>query len=176
MATLLAVGTFAVHQLRFAFSGGADSVTGHAYLVALGPVLAGLLLLAAASALRRLARGVADPAPRFRRLWLGASASLFVVYCTQEASEGALTSGHPGGLADGGWVALPLAVAIGLAIALIMRGAAQAARLVRRACWRLRVPTAPVESSIPVSLRRVLRVAARNLAPRGPPRVSVQRS
>jgi hypothetical protein len=168
MATLLAVGTFVVHQLRFALSGAAEPVSGHAYLVPLGPVLAGLLLLALASALARLARGVADPAPRLRRLWPGASGSLFVVYFAQEAIEGALTSGHPGGLADGGWIAIPLAIAIGLVIALLMCGAAAAARLITRRP-RVGVPVAAFEAFIPPWTRPRTRAVERHMAPRGPP-------
>jgi hypothetical protein len=175
MATLMAVGTLLVHQLRFALSGGAQPVNGHAYLVPLAPVLAGLLLIGCASALARLARGVADPAPRLRRLWAGASASLFGVYCVQEAIEGSLTSGHPGGFAHGGWIALPLAIAIGLAIALLMRGVASIARRAPRR-WRVPVAVAPVETSLRLpAFPRAVSVE-RHLAPRGPPLASVHSS
>ena len=175
MATLMAVGTLLVHQLRFALSGSAEPVSGHAYLVPLTPILAGLLLIGCASALARFARGIADPAPRLRRLWAGVSASLLGVYCAQEAIEGALTSGHPGGFAHGGWIALPLAIVIGLAIALLMRGVAGIARRAPRR-WRVAVPTAPVKTSLrPPALPRAVSVE-RHLAPRGPPLASVHSS
>lgn len=174
MAALLGAGTFAVHQLRFALAGTPESPGGHGYLVPLGPLLALLLLLTFAYALARIARAVADPAPRFRRLWPAASVSLFAVYCVQEAIEGMLTAGHPAGLSHGGWVALPLALVIGFAIALLMRGAAEAARLAQgRAPWlppvtatRSRVVLAPW--SPPRS-----RALHRHLAARGPPLTSV---
>jgi hypothetical protein len=183
MAALMGAGTFAVHQLRFALPvgddrGGAPAFGGHGYLVSLGPVLVGLLLLAFAAALARLARGVPEPAPRFRRLWAGATASLFAVYCAQESIEGMLTTSHPGGLVGvlghGGWVALPLAVAVGLAIALVMRGAAAVSALVAaRSPWNGAPPVDAVQVHLPPWAPRPTHVSARHLAPRGPPVTSV---
>jgi hypothetical protein len=183
-AALMGAGTFGVHQLRFALpigdgGGGAGAVAGHGYLVPLGPVAAGVLLLAFAAGLARIARDAPEPAPRFRRLWAGASASLFAVYCAQESIEAMLTSGHPAGLerllGHGGWTALPMAVAVGLAIALIVRGAAAASALVaaRRAPWAFPSPAAPVHALLPPSAPRRMNGAARHLAARGPPALSV---
>lgn len=183
MAALTGAGTVAVHQLRFALTfshGTADpaALRGHGYLVALAPALAGLLLVAFAVGLARMARGAADPAPRFRRLWAGASASLFAVYCAQEAVEGMLTDGHPAGIqgvfGHGGWVALPLAIAVGLAIALIMRGAAAASALVAaRAPWRAPSSTPATHALLPPWTARPTLATARHLAARGPPASSV---
>jgi hypothetical protein len=183
MAALMGAGTYAVHQLRYALSydggaGHADSLSGHAYLGALGPVLAGLLLLALAAALGRVARGTADSAPRLRRLWAGASGSLLAVYCAQETVERLLGGGHAGGVpgmfAHGGWVAVPLALAVGLAIALLMRGAAAATALVAaRAPWRPPAPAAPLHFLLPPWAPRTSLAPARHLAARGPPAVSV---
>jgi hypothetical protein len=183
MAALMGAATFAVHQLRFALSAGggsgaAQSFGGHGYLVPLGPLLAGLLVLAFAVALACLARGAHERMPRFKRLWAGATASLFTVYCTQELIEGMLTSGHPAGLdrvvGHGGWVALPVAVVMGLAIALIMRGAAAASTLIAaRSPWNAPTPAAAVQTHLPPWTQRRVPACARYLAARGPPAVSV---
>lgn len=174
MAALLGAGTFAVHQLRFTLAGTVESPGGHGYLVPLGPVIALGLLLAFAGALARVARAAPDPAPRLRRLWPGASVSLFAVYCVQEAIEGLLTTGHPAGLAHGGWIALPLAIVIGLGIALAMRGAAEAARLVEgRAPWLPPAAPAPVRAVPAPWSPPCLRGINRHLAARGPPLASV---
>jgi len=183
MAALMGTGTYAVHQLRYALSydGGArhaESLSGHAYLAALGPVLAGLLLLALAAALARVARGSADPAPRVRRLWAGTSVSLLAVYCAQETVERLLGGGLPGGVpgmfSHGGWVAVPLAVAVGLAIALLMRGAAAATALVAtRAPWHAPGSSPALPALLPPWAPRTVAATARHLAARGPPAVSV---
>jgi hypothetical protein len=182
MAALMGAGTFAVHQLRFALSsghgsGGAIAAQGHGYLVPLGPVLAGLLLVAFAAGLARIARGTHEPVPRFRRLWAGASAALLAVYCAQESIEGLVTAGHHTGphalAAHGGWVALPLAIAVGLAIALIMRGAATASALVAtRAPWRPPAPVASVQVLPPAATPRRASGCSLYLAARGPPVLS----
>jgi hypothetical protein len=183
MAALMGGGTYAVHQLRYALSydGGArhaDSLSGHAYLGALGPMLAGFLVLALAAALARVARGAVEPAPRLRRLWAGASGSLLAVYCAQETVERLLGGGHAGGVpalfSHGGWIAVPLAVAIGLGIAVLMRGAAAATELVgTRAPWQAPAPAAPLHVLLPPWAPRTSSASARHLAARGPPAVSV---
>lgn len=183
MAALLGVGTFSVHQLRFAltFRGGTGNplaMQGHGYLVPLAPVLAGLLLVAFALGLARVARGAADRTPRFRRLWAGASGALFAVYCAQEWIEGALTAGHPGGaegvFGHGGWIALPLALAIGLVIAAIMRGAAAASSLAgSRAPWQPPAPLPTVRVELPPWVAPRVARPIRHLAARGPPALSV---
>jgi hypothetical protein len=185
MAALMGAGTFGVHQLRYALSydhgaTGALALDGHGYLAPLGPVLVGALVLALAAALARVARGVAEPAPRLRLLWAGTSASLLAVYCAQESIErllsGAQPEGVPGMFAHGGWVALPLAVAVGLAIALVMRGTAAAAALMaakRRAPWHAPPQAPPLDVLLPPWAPRRTRSAARHLAARGPPAASI---
>jgi hypothetical protein len=177
MAALMGAGAYGVHQLRFLLSpSGGATLRAHAYLAPIGTVVMVLLLFTLAAALARIARGVAEDAPRLRRLWAGASASLVAVYCAQETMERLLTQGDRQGLfAHGGLVALPLAIAIGLAIALLMRGtsaasevAAEARRMARPA---LRFP-AFVALLMPWTPRSA-RPAARHLAARGPPPVSV---
>lgn len=172
MAALMAAGTFGVHQLRFALSDDhAREAYGHAYLSAVAPVLAALLLLAVAAAVGRKARGVVERAPRTRRVWAGASGGLIAAYCTQESVEGLLTHGHATGMfAHGGWVALPLAVVVGLGIALITRGAATASLVAVRAVRPAASPREPlVEALLPPWTPWRTSATARHLAARGPP-------
>jgi hypothetical protein len=154
LAALMGAGTFAVHQARYALgyrdeASGALAAQGHAYLIAAGPLLAGAVMLVVAELIRRTARGGAGaPAPRFKRLWACASLGLFVTYAVQESVEGALAAHHPAGgagvLGHGGWLALPLAILVGLAIALAMRGASAATSLgAPRRPWRAPLPAAP---------------------------------
>jgi hypothetical protein len=169
----MAAGTFGVHQLRFALADEhARAVYGHGYLSAVAPALAALLLLAFAAALRRVASGVAEAAPRLRRLWAGSSAALLAAYCVQESIEGILTHGHATGVFEhGGWVALPLALAVGLGIALVERGAAAASTLVaeRRPLMVASQRGAILEAVLPPWAPRRTSATARHLAARGPP-------
>lgn len=168
----MAAGTFGVHQLRFALSDDhVRAAYGHGYLAAVAPVLAALLLLAFAAGLARVARGAVQVAPRLRRLWAGASTGLIAAYCAQESIEGLLTHGHATGMFEhGGWVALPLALAVGLAIALIARGAAAASTLVpRRAPWSAPAPAPPLRLLLPPWTPRTTHAGTRRLGARGPP-------
>jgi hypothetical protein len=125
-ASLLALGALAVHQLRYALAYGGDAGSalasqGHGYLTAVAPTLVSLTAatLAATLILPALTRLAARPE---RRRPHASAASLFAVallgtFSVQELVEGALAAGHPSGaaavLGDGGWLALPLALAIG---------------------------------------------------------------
>jgi hypothetical protein len=186
---LIAIGALGVHDLRYllAYHGHAGeelAMQGHAYLRFATPLIAGLLVLAAAAFATRLMRAYSTghgdeprPLPSSSRMWALASALLISVYSTQEWMEGLLASGHPGGIAapysHGGWVALPLALVIGLVIALLLRGAAVAIAVVAsKGRARLR-PAAPAQ--LPSSVARSvwsapsLGALARRLAPRAPP-------
>jgi hypothetical protein len=69
-------------------------------------------------------------------------------------------------------VTLPLAVAIGLAIALIMRATAAATRLVRaHAASRPIAHATPLQAVLPPWTPVRTRAAARHMAARGPPAV-----
>lgn len=183
---LLAVGAFALHQLRYALGYGDAAMQtlaahGHGYLAFVTPLIALVVALAAGRFLAALARAgrtgrAGGRSGRFARVWLAASSVLFATYAGQELLEGALSAGHPGGIAavvgGGGWWALPLAVVIGLLVALLMRGADACLALAARR----RVGSRPRQ---PVSIRRpapaelpVPRVPARHLAGRAPPLAS----
>src|SRR5947209_2599105 len=180
MAALLAGASFAVHQLRFAIGYGSRSDAalahqGHGYLDVLAPVVIGALMIAVAEFTAGLARRRgALRIPPLRRLWLVSAAALVSVYALQELAEGMLAAGHAGGVAgvfgSGGWVAVPLALAVGLIVALLMRGAAA----VERAAGR---PFRIVSGALPAA-RMVHRTPARGRlflgagAPRAPPAAS----
>jgi hypothetical protein len=130
LASLLALGAFGVHQLRYLLAYGGDSgralgEQGHDYLASALPVLAALGLAALlATALRvRLGPGLSQTSWSGRILFC--SAALLAIYSGQELLEGVLAAGHPGGAAAlvgaGGWIALPLTVAFGFLLALAMR-------------------------------------------------------
>jgi len=183
LAGLLAGGAFALHQLRYLLGYGDHSHSelggqGHGYMTLLAPLVAAALLLVAADVAARLFRARAerqpDRAPRLAPLWAVAAAFLLAAYAVQETVEGALAPGHPGGVAGvlghGGWVALPLAAAIGLAIALVVRGAEGAIELAAEPPLRVARPrplVAPGSSARP-SRPRGHRIA-RHLGARGPP-------
>jgi hypothetical protein len=125
LASILAVGAFSLHQLRYLIASGAPSATeGHRYMGDLLPALSVLVLAAILATLLRGTEGASPArAPLARRIAIFAAA-LLAIYGSQELFEG-LMAGHPMSLtaivAHGGWVALPLAVAIGSLAALLLR-------------------------------------------------------
>jgi hypothetical protein len=132
-AALFAAGWWAVHQLRYLLAYGAGSgdalhQTGHAYLGPVAPLLGMALVLGFA---RMVVRVTAAPAGRSARtqrltvLWPACAGGIALLYAAQETTEGVLAAGHPAGLAaifgHGGWLAVPLAVMAGLAVAAALR-------------------------------------------------------
>src|SRR4051794_37144892 len=98
LASILAVGAFALHQLRYLIAlGGSSSVElaqdGHRYM---SELLAPVSILVLAAVLATLIRGTesASPAraPLGRRIAIFAVA-LFAIYAGQELLEGLLASG-----------------------------------------------------------------------------------
>jgi hypothetical protein len=141
----------------------------------------GVLAVVIAAFAWRLLRGHVDEPrlPSTRRLWAFLSGVLIAIYVCQEWIEGQLAGGHAAGIAGivgaGGWLALPLAIAVGLVIALLLRGAEAAIALAaapRRRSW---LRAGPVLALLAPSVWRPLRgdALARRLAPRGPPLASV---
>jgi hypothetical protein len=180
LAALIAAGTFGVHQGRYLFgyrdhASAALATQGHAYLGSFATLVAGVLVLVFAELVRRVARGGTATAPSFRRLWLGTTLALAAIYVVQELVEGALAAHHPEGLTGvaghGGWVALPLAGAIGLAIGLLMRGATAATELAAspRRPWSSPAPLAPLHAAFAPAHARAFRRASHARLARGPP-------
>jgi hypothetical protein len=175
---LLAAGSAAVHQLRYAIGYGHDArhelaTQGHAYLAVMLPFAAALAVVALASMLRG---GLADPGrgPRRRRSLgrtaLIAFAALACVYVGQELLEGALAGAHPDGVAavvgDDGWVALLLAAPVSGLVALGLRADEALAREWTRA-RPLPLESLPIRAG--ARIRRVPPAARIALAARGPP-------
>ena len=132
-AALLALGALAVHELRYllAYGGQAHSAMmsqGHGYLGELAPALVVLALSALCGRLATAALGRPMATGGSRPLWRAAAAfaaALAAIFAAQELVEGAVFAGHAAGVAavlgGGGWLALPLALAIGLITAVADR-------------------------------------------------------
>src|SRR3954454_25301022 len=121
-AGLLGTGALAVHQLRYLLAGSSPDGSVPEYLGPAGSMLVGVLVLA----LARVLLGRRASTPRLRFLWPATALALIAVYCVQETAEGLSPTAH------GGWVAVPLACVIALAIALVMRGSSRVAAGARR--------------------------------------------
>ena len=184
---LIAVGALGVHDLRYLLAYGDRTgqelaLTGHAYLRFVTPVVAGLIVLAAVAFAARLARAYAGEredgrsVPSTRQMWALTSSLLIVVFACQEWTEGLVSEGHPGGFtapfSHGGLLAIPLALAIGLLIALALRGASAAIAVAARRSARLRISAAtPLVSTVTRSVwaTPVAGALSRRLSPRAPP-------
>jgi hypothetical protein len=158
-ASLLSLGAFAVHQLRYLLAyghqtGQALAHQGHGYLSDGGGVAAALAL---ATLLATLLAGVLAPNRRagepaavvFRRTAGLYALALLAIFCVQELIEGAVAVGHPAGfaavLAHGGWVSLPLALAIGAVCSLVTLALQGVERTLARTASRPR-PARPAVS------------------------------
>jgi hypothetical protein len=127
LAAILAVGAFALHQLRYLIAPGVSSgeLAAHDYMTDL---LAPIAVMVLAGVLATLIRGTEGASPTRtpigRRMTVFAVA-LFAIYVGQESLEAIVTSDHAGSLVatltGGGWLALPLAVVIGALSALLAR-------------------------------------------------------
>jgi hypothetical protein len=180
-AVLLLVGSLAVHHGRFLFATpehehGLAAV--HRYLPyagALAGCLAFLLVAQLVVWLGRSTSGGEVPAlPRAGTLWLACTTCLLTVFAGQESVETLLAHGHLPTLVEllgaGGWAAVPLSLAAGGLVALLLRGAAAVV------AWAVSRPAHRPRRALPVAQRapRVVlapagSVLARRLAGRGPP-------
>jgi len=178
LTALLALGALALHQLRYLVAhgeqaGAALASEGHAYLGVVALVVAvvlGAAMLDFGLALLRARGG----APSAGRRWLALSSALLVIYVCQESLEGVLVAHHASGLAavlgNGGWVSLPLALAIGGIVAVLLRGAELAIGTRRRG--RRPAPRAGVVARLESAERLSANLLARHLAGRAPPSYS----
>jgi hypothetical protein len=183
LAGVIAPAALVLHELRYLIGFGhhaheALAERGHAYLPLAGGVAGLMLALAAAQLIvaldraRRTAR--AEEPPGLVQVWIVLAVALLGVYTGQELLEAALTAGRDVSaaavLADGGWSALPLALAIGALAALLVHGAGRRVALVAR-CARPR-PARPTPLNPRRRVAPVLTptsVIARHLAGRAPP-------
>jgi hypothetical protein len=185
LAALLSAGTLAVHELRYLAAYGRDtdqalSEQGHAYLTAVGPLVALLLALVAAGLVRAAARGRFGGGGRFgfRRGWLTISTTIYAIFAAQESIEGLLAGGHASGLAavfaNGGWLAIVFALAVGALLAWLVRempAAAAATTRGLRAPLLCLIPAPHLQLAAADATHRAAG-APRHLAPRGPPATS----
>jgi len=151
-------------------------VHGHSYLTLATTLVVLACIVALGGFLASIARGDGKgrSAPALWRVAAAAGGVLLAIYCVQELLEGVVAGGHPAGAAGvwgaGGWSAVPLAAAVGLVIALLLRGAEEVlARLADRpARARRRSPAIVLRPSQRVASVRHAGLA-RHLASRAPP-------
>jgi hypothetical protein len=148
----------------------------HVYLGWLMPLAAALLFLAIAQlavTLRRGGRGSGPRLPSAPTLWAAATVTLLTAFGVQETLELTAVHGHLPEVADllghGGWQVVPLALTIGGAVALLLRGAARAIAWALRRRPPLARTAGPVARRPRAPLASRGSVVARNLAGRGPP-------
>jgi hypothetical protein len=179
-AALFPLAAYLVHQLRYLLAAEGDAghqleSQGHAYLSWLTVPVTLLAASAAGAFAAHLAvarrEGGEARVARARVPWLVVAGALLAVYVGQELLEGALASGHPGGLVGvlggGGWIAIPASLAVGAVVALLLRAAEGALRLVGARAPRVGRSAAPARPSRLVDLRRAapLAVLAAGRAP-----------
>jgi hypothetical protein len=151
---LLTLGALALHELRYSLAFGEAAPNalhqhGHDYLIVLAPALVALAVaLVAVATIARAAALRGDPTRggvMRRALLFGAA--LLAVYSAQELTEGTLAAGHPSGtdamIANGGWIAAPLALLLGLATALVARLLDRVEEQLASASPRARLPRPP---------------------------------
>jgi len=183
-SVLTLAGVIGVHEGRYLFATPAHEheLAGvHGYLPWLTPLAGVLVFLAIAQLavrLERPGRGLLPELPGTRTLWTAASFCLIHVFALQECAETLLADGRLPLAAEiygaGGWTAIPMAIAAGAVIALLLRGAARVVEwaLARR---RARPPRRkPAIAALPSLPRLAPRqsVLARRLAGRAPPALS----
>jgi len=171
------VGAIVVHQGRYLLAPPDHVHEGiHSYLAWAIPLICFLVVIGVAELLARLdRRETGEPLlPPASVLFAVFTLVLLAIFGAQESIEMALghgalvLDGNPL-IADGAWVAIPLAMAAGAVLALLLRGAALVIALAfrrrrslprpsRRPLARLSSDRAPRSSGI-----------SRSLAPRGPP-------
>ena len=181
LASVLAVGAFGLHQLRYLIASGSSSSAEHAahgYMTGLMVPIAVLVLAAVLATLIRGTEGAApkrEPLGRRIALFTGA---LLVIYVGQESLEAILAAGHPPLfetiLAGGGWLAAPLALGIGALSALVARAlerVEQAIAIVHAKRVRFRAPSVRGRALPARTLSLAFTPLAFGLARRPPPPV-----
>jgi hypothetical protein len=180
-SALVALGALIVHQLRYVGAYGGDAggqlaAQGHGYMSQVLPVVIAVALAAIVGCLVRAAlRGPAGGGRGQPASAAVFAAAIFATFAAQESIEGALFSGHLDGVAavvgEGGWLAGPLALALGAMCALADAALGRLEEAIwalcgprRRRRWAARQALPPR----PLFLRRVSPLAL-GLASRPPP-------
>jgi hypothetical protein len=185
-AGLLAVGAVVLHQAAYSIGGANGSLAGHGHgylplVVALATVLLALACISFARSLWRALRGYCDepPVPSFGALWPMLAAALLGVFALQEWIESWLAPAHASGpahvAAHVGWAGVLLAIALAALIAIALRGAREATRLIaqRHASLRRLRPPSGRGTSLPSPVLPRLDVLAVHRASRAPPALLV---
>ena len=182
MVALFELGTVAVHQATYLLAGAGVHAASlehrHGYLEQLAPVLVAAALAAiavsiVASAVRRRLPVSFEPGCTTERAALYAF-GLIAVYLSQELAEGLFEGGQPAVLAgavNGGWLAMPIAIAVG-ALAAIVGGWLDRAEAGVAAAFHQPMPRPPRRTPRPVLVPRralITRPLAFGLSPRPPP-------
>jgi hypothetical protein len=174
-AILVLCGAIAVHQLRYALAEQHADGHSHAYLGILLPTACALLVLAVADFGARLVgsrRRAPDVLTAGGVRWLAIASLLLAIFAVQETAELLLAHGRvdvvDSLVVHGGWLAAPLAFAVGAVIALVLRGAS--ALLTRGSLRRTHSHRGTRPDGL-LSAPRAARapVIARHLASRAPP-------
>jgi hypothetical protein len=183
LAAILALGAFAVHQLRYLIAFGSSSSEelarqGHGYMAAWLPILGVFTISAMLGTLIRGRFGARLAQASLSRRAAIFAAALLAIFVTQESLEGVLAAGHPGGVAAvlgyDGWLAIPLAAAIGFVAALLARALEQVEIAIgaRRTIPVLpRAPRKAGSARPAAAVSRTLDALAFGLARRPPPPV-----
>jgi hypothetical protein len=187
-ASLVTLGALAVHQLRYelAFGDRAGHVLaadGHTYLAGILPPLVAVSVATALAA--TLVRALGGRDSRTVALWHRAAlyaGALLAVFISQELIEGVLAAGHPAGVAGvlgaGGWLAIPIALLMGFAAALVSRvleGAEERIHTTARALRAVRAPRSATTPAIPLPRAPLASLTlAFGLARRPPPAAPIR--
>jgi hypothetical protein len=166
---LLPLGAYAVHQLRYLALPAGEDPHAHSYLGAAPVVLA---VLAALVLARHLQHSAAARGPvSAPRAVAPIAAALLAIYVGQELIEAIAVPGAPLPFAHGGWIAAPLALAVGALLSLALRaGDAAHAALAAEVALAPRLPLPPLALlAAGAPLARPGRPLARHCAGRGPP-------
>ena len=149
---LFPAAVLAIHEGRYELGyGSAAGQTlanqGHGYLDSLGPWVILLVAFGISDALGRAIRSLGSSRGETHRtrllgLWATTTLSLVGLYCAQEWVEGALASGHPGGItapfAHGGLWAFALAPAAALVVVAVLQACAPVVQTLAAAAGRIR--------------------------------------
>ena len=183
LAAILALGAFAVHQLRYLIAFGSSSSEelarqGHGYMAAWLPILGVFTISALLGTLIRGRFGARLAKASLSRRAAIFAAALLAIFVTQESLEGVLAAGHPAGVAAvlgyDGWLAIPLAAAVGFVAALLARALEQVEIAIgaRRTIPVLpRAPRKAGSARPAAAVSRTLDALAFGLARRPPPPV-----
>jgi hypothetical protein len=181
VTALLVAGAYSVHQARVAITGadagGAAGSPVHDSLPLLAAAAIVVACLAAghfAAALARARRGAVEPEPEpaaLGRLWAQSTAALIAAHLLHELIERAAAGGAGGPFAGPGLViAMLVAAAIGLLVALVLRGAHRVLAFAARTRRGFTLRTRPARPRCGASIFAPRRLPlACHLAGRAPP-------